>query len=85
MGSKTKQLTLLLPVWTRCSSVTSVPVREAENNLDVLGGAAMDLWVLLGSGVFSSSVATDAMVLSGVLVHVTASPCEKLHPGRSGS
>ena len=56
-----------------------------EQSVDVLGRAAVDLWVLLGSGVISSSVATGAMVLSGVLYHVTASPCVRSHPGRSGS
>jgi hypothetical protein len=61
-------------------------LRAAVNHLDVLGGAAVDLvGVLLGIGVSSSSVATDDMVLSGVLPHGTASPCGRLHPVRSGS
>ena len=77
MGSRTKQLTLLLPVWTRCSSAIRLCLRAAGNNLDVLGGAAVDLvGVVLGSGVSSSS---------GVLPHMTALPCGRLHPGRSGS
>ncbi len=46
----------------------------------------MDLvGVLLGSGVYSSAVATDAIVLSGILPHLMASPCRRLHPGRFGS
>ena len=60
MDSKMKQLTLLLPVWTRCSSATSVPVRAAGNNLDVLGEASLDL---VGAAVLLESLSSSVIVV----------------------